>query len=72
MKDNRFAFVSVGYRTVAINQVIDEANLEPKKKKKKGETREIADVVPAPFEVSADLLKVSGLAKNHVVSTWVA
>lgn len=49
----------MGYRTVAINQVLEEANLETKKKKKKGETREIVDVVPAPFEPPAHLVKVN-------------
>lgn len=49
---------AVGYRTVAINQVIDEANLETKKKKKKGESREVGDVVPAPFEVPAHSAEV--------------
>ncbi|XP_017782893.1 PREDICTED: ribonuclease P protein subunit p30 [Nicrophorus vespilloides] len=42
-------FYEFGYRTIAINQVFDEANLQPTKKKKKGEQREIEDVVPAPI-----------------------
>lgn len=53
-----FFWFLVGYRTIAINQVVEEANLETKKKKKKGEIREVSDVVPAPFEVPASVLKV--------------
>nr|XP_023028626.1 ribonuclease P protein subunit p30-like [Leptinotarsa decemlineata] len=43
----------VGYRTVAVNQVIDDENTENKKKqkKKKGEPREIQDIVPIPFDL---------------------
>ncbi|XP_030748023.1 ribonuclease P protein subunit p30 [Sitophilus oryzae] len=47
---------SFGYRTIAISQTIEDTNLEPKsKKKKKGESRDLFDVVPDPLEV--DVLK---------------
>lgn len=48
----------MGYRTIAINQVVDEANLETKKKKKKGETREVGDVVPPPIDLPANAAEV--------------
>ncbi|GJQ86603.1 hypothetical protein Trydic_g7836 [Trypoxylus dichotomus] len=44
--------IEQGYRTIAINQVLEEANLEPKKKKKKGEPRDVGDIVPAPIDVT--------------------
>ncbi|KRT80142.1 hypothetical protein AMK59_8233 [Oryctes borbonicus] len=44
--------IELGYRTIAINQVLEEANLEPKKKKKKGEPRDVIDIVPAPVDVA--------------------
>jgi hypothetical protein len=41
-----------GYRTIAINQVIDGNDLEQKKKKKKGEPREASsDPVPEPHKI---------------------
>lgn len=40
---------------MAVNQVIDESSLEPKKKKKKGEVREVPDVVPLPLEVKLEV-----------------
>lgn len=39
-----------GYRTIAVEQVIAETNVENKKKKKKGESRESNDIVPSPIE----------------------
>lgn len=48
----------VGYRTIAVNQLIDDSNIEPKKKKKKGEIREPQDVVPLPY----DLRKIQEIA----------
>lgn len=52
-------FCIVGYKTVAVNQVVEEANLETKKKKKKGESREIGgDVVPAPIVLPSDSSEV--------------
>lgn len=47
---NSWYFVD-GYRTIAINQYLDEGNIEPKKKKKKGEPRETLDIVPFPYNV---------------------
>lgn len=43
----------IGYRTIAVNQVVEvDANPETKKKKKKGEARDIrADVLPEPFNL---------------------
>ncbi|RZC36892.1 ribonuclease P protein subunit p30, partial [Asbolus verrucosus] len=38
--------------TVAINQTLDSADLEQKKKKKKGEPREASDPVPDPYTVT--------------------
>lgn len=49
----------MGYQTVAINQVVEEANLETKKKKKKGEVREIGDIVPSPVELPPNIRKVA-------------
>lgn len=47
----------MGYRTIAINQIIDGNDLEQKKKKKKGETRQTpSDPVPEPFKVTAVLV----------------
>lgn len=41
-----------GYRTIAINQVLEENNLEPKRKKKKGEPRDNEDIIPSPFNLT--------------------
>uniref|UniRef100_A0A6P7GZW3 Uncharacterized protein LOC114344380 n=1 Tax=Diabrotica virgifera virgifera TaxID=50390 RepID=A0A6P7GZW3_DIAVI len=49
-----------GYRTIAINQTIEDGNLEPKKKKKKGEAREVQEPVPMPY----DLLPIKTVIKN--------
>ncbi|KAG5898959.1 hypothetical protein JTB14_004679 [Gonioctena quinquepunctata] len=42
-----------GYRTIAVNQMIDDGRIEnnKKKKKKKGEPREPLDIVPIPFDL---------------------
>lgn len=44
----------MGYRTVAINQMLDEVALESeKKKKRKGEEREIPQqTIPEPIDIS--------------------
>lgn len=47
------SWILVGYRTVAVNQVIADSSLEPKKKKKKGEPRDAIDIVPSPIEVKS-------------------
>lgn len=43
----------MGYRTIAINQILDDSNCEPKKKKKKGDSRDISDIVPLPVDVKS-------------------
>ncbi|KAF2878960.1 hypothetical protein ILUMI_27208 [Ignelater luminosus] len=53
--------LQLGYRTIAINQIVDENNLEPKKKKKKGEIR---DVVPVPLQVKM----IEGCEKLRVLN----
>ncbi|CAH1117483.1 unnamed protein product [Phaedon cochleariae] len=40
-----------GYRTIAVNQSIDDGNIEVGKKKKKREPRETQDIVPVPFNL---------------------
>nr|CAD7453696.1 unnamed protein product [Timema tahoe] len=47
----------VGYRTVAIDHVLEETVFESKKKKKKGEPRDNTDLVPPPRNI-ANLIKV--------------
>jgi len=42
----------LGYRTIAINQTAEDGNIEPKKKKKKGEVRESREIVPVPYDLS--------------------
>ncbi|XP_026469192.1 ribonuclease P protein subunit p30 [Ctenocephalides felis] len=50
---------NLGYRTVAINQTIDDTVFESKRKKKKGEARDNPDVVPIPlaFEFADEFKK---------------
>lgn len=44
----------LGYRTIAVNQTIEDLNIEQtKKKKKKGESKENQDTVPAPYSLNA-------------------
>ncbi|XP_018577690.1 uncharacterized protein LOC108915999 [Anoplophora glabripennis] len=38
-----------GYRTIAINYLVDDGNIEHKKKKKKGDSRSTFDLVPVPY-----------------------
>lgn len=49
-----------GYKTIAVNQLIEDKIIEPKKKKKKGEPRETQDIVPQPYNVA----KLQELASN--------
>nr|CAD7428872.1 unnamed protein product [Timema monikensis] len=44
--------VLVGYRTVAIDHVLEETVFESKKKKKKGEPRDNTDLVPPPRNIA--------------------
>ncbi|KAJ8912127.1 hypothetical protein NQ315_013216, partial [Exocentrus adspersus] len=37
-----------GYRTIAINYTLEDGNIESKRKKKKGESRDTSDMVPPP------------------------
>ncbi|CAH1997878.1 unnamed protein product [Acanthoscelides obtectus] len=57
---NLKALYNYGYKTIAINQSIDDSDVEPKKKKKKGEPREPQDAVPVPF----DLTKIEELVNK--------
>nr|CAI5864661.1 unnamed protein product [Callosobruchus analis] len=61
------ALYNYGYRTIAINQLIDDGDTEPKKKKKKGEAREPQDVVPIPF----DLTKLEQLVNKLEFDSFV-
>ncbi|KAJ8733471.1 hypothetical protein PYW08_001769 [Mythimna loreyi] len=45
----------LGFNTVAINTHVEEPSDEPKKKKKKGETRDKKDYVPSPIDIPKDL-----------------
>jgi len=56
--------LELGYRTIAVNQIIDEANLEQKKKKKKGESRDVTDVVPCPV----DIKKIEGCDELKILN----
>lgn len=52
LKHTLKALYNLGYRTVAVNQIIEtDGNQEPKKKKKKGEPRDNADCVPNPYDL---------------------
>ncbi|XP_028028878.1 ribonuclease P protein subunit p30 [Bombyx mandarina] len=44
----------LGFNTIAINTCLEEGSDEPKKKKKKGDTREIKDFVPPPMDLPKD------------------
>lgn len=46
-------FVEYGYKTVAINQTIEEETLESNKKKKKGD-RETNEIVPVPISLKSE------------------
>lgn len=43
----------MGYRTIAVNQTVEDGIIEPRKKKKKGEPRETQEVVPVPYDLSS-------------------
>ncbi|XP_049869804.1 ribonuclease P protein subunit p30 [Pectinophora gossypiella] len=43
-----------GFHTVAINTHVQEPGDEPKKKKKKGDSKENKDLIPPPVEVTTD------------------
>ncbi|KAI4464271.1 ribonuclease p subunit p30 [Holotrichia oblita] len=60
--------IELGYRTIAINQILEEANLEPKKKKKKGEPRDVIDIVPAPIDVTKYETKSPNYKKYHIIA----
>ncbi|XP_013138900.1 PREDICTED: ribonuclease P protein subunit p30 [Papilio polytes] len=47
----------LGLNTVAINTHVEEISDEPKKKKRKGETKEKKDFVPNPVDIPKDLNK---------------
>lgn len=54
--------VTVGYRTIAINQSLDTNDLEQKKKKKKGEPREAqSDIVPEPYKITPVEVSLSNI-----------
>lgn len=50
-----------GYNTVAFNTHIDDASEEPKKRNRKGESREKKDFVPPPINIPKDVLNSSKL-----------
>lgn len=52
--------LSDGFRTIAINQVVDDGNIKTKRKKDKGEQKD--DIVPAPVNVDKVYTDVSFLA----------
>lgn len=54
-------FEKFGYTTIAINTLIEETPDEPKKKKKKGETKDKQDSFPLPLEIKKDILENSKL-----------
>ncbi|KAJ8973269.1 hypothetical protein NQ317_017724 [Molorchus minor] len=51
---------NLGYRTIAINQIIEDFNIEMKKKKKKRQPSDTLDAVPIPYNVD----KVNDIAFN--------
>lgn len=51
----------LGFHTVAINTYVEEPSDEPKRKKRKGDTKEKSEFIPAPVELSADILKATKL-----------
>lgn len=48
---NLLSHLAVGYKTIAVNQTLEEGNLKTKKKKKKGESKDVTDIVPEPLAV---------------------
>ncbi|CAG2060781.1 unnamed protein product [Timema podura] len=56
LEDTFTTLVRMGYRTVAIDHVLEETVFESKKKKKKGEPRDNTDLVPPPRNI-ANLIK---------------
>ncbi|XP_056644265.1 ribonuclease P protein subunit p30 [Diorhabda sublineata] len=59
----------LGYRTIAVNQTIEDINIEQsKKKKKKGGSKENQDIVPVPYNLSAiqDVIKKLDIDNFHV------
>ncbi|CAH1129938.1 unnamed protein product [Ceutorhynchus assimilis] len=61
---------SLGYRTVAVNQLIDVDSIpETKKKKKKGEPRETLDCLPEPFDLNP--IKETAAALNYESLTFL-
>ena len=61
--------LAVGYRTIAVNQTLEEGNQNAKKKKKKGESRDVTDIVPQPLDVST-LKEVRILTTVYVFVSW--
>lgn len=56
-----YYIISVGYKTVAVNTIMEEkASVNKNKKRKKGDVRESVDFVPEPIDLE-DLKKVSFL-----------
>ncbi|XP_046991344.1 ribonuclease P protein subunit p30 isoform X1 [Schistocerca americana] len=54
LRDICDTLVTYGYKTVALNYEIEDLGSDTKKKKKKkGEIREVTDIVPEPLEISA-------------------
>lgn len=49
--ENLHLLEKLGFNTIAINTHVEEPVDEPKKKKKKGETRDKRDYVPSPVEI---------------------
>lgn len=59
----------LGYRTIAVNQVVDvdaNANNDTKKKKKKGESRDIVECVPPPVDLTKINEKIKSLGFENV------
>lgn len=59
----------LGYRTIAINQVVDvdaNASTETKKKKKKGESRDVVECVPPPKDLTEVNEKIKALGFENV------
>lgn len=46
--------ITVGYRTIALNQIVNESvfNTDKKKRKRTGENKELPSMVPDPINVS--------------------
>lgn len=59
----------LGYRTIAVNQMVDvdaNANNDTKKKKKKGESRDIVECVPPPIDLTKINEKIKSLGFENV------